>query len=244
MGLLYVGGHYYDLRTGRFLTPNHDNFDPRRPGTLNPYLSLIFLVPLVALVGRRRGRRRRQGERIAFWLLFSFSLTTTLTSCQESGGETTVTSTPTAGEIQQAPTASSTPAPTATTTPTATATSTPPPTLTPTITPCPTPVTAVATPTPTPNPHYQPPIFLQDWEQGILAAVIALENIGQPIDFLYYSAWVLRNRYESNQFPSDPASLVFAPGQYDVVPTWFSRNLEVSAWLNQYPNGQNFGAVP
>jgi hypothetical protein len=64
--------------------------------------------------------------------------------------------------------------------------------------------------------------------------------LGVIIDFLYYSAWVLRNRYESNQFPSDPASLVFTPDQYDVVPTWFSGNLAVSTWLNQYPNGQNF----
>jgi RHS repeat-associated protein len=37
MGLLYVGGCYYDPRTGRFLSPNHDNFDPKRPGTLNSY---------------------------------------------------------------------------------------------------------------------------------------------------------------------------------------------------------------
>jgi RHS repeat-associated protein len=37
MGLLYVGGRYYDPRTGRFFSPNNDNFDPKRPGTLNSY---------------------------------------------------------------------------------------------------------------------------------------------------------------------------------------------------------------
>jgi RHS repeat-associated protein len=52
MGLLYVGGRYYDPRTGRFFSPNHDNFDPKRSGTLNPYLSIIFLGPLLLLVGR------------------------------------------------------------------------------------------------------------------------------------------------------------------------------------------------
>jgi RHS repeat-associated protein len=35
-GLLYANGRYYDPATGRYLTPNRD-FDPYRPGTLNPY---------------------------------------------------------------------------------------------------------------------------------------------------------------------------------------------------------------
>jgi RHS repeat-associated protein len=37
LGLLHVGGRYYDPRTGRFFSPNHDNFDPKRPGALNSY---------------------------------------------------------------------------------------------------------------------------------------------------------------------------------------------------------------
>jgi RHS repeat-associated protein len=67
MGLLYVDGRYYNPRKGRFLSPNNDNFNPKRPGTLNPYLSIIFLGPLVVLVGRRRlqGKKRY----ITIWLL-------------------------------------------------------------------------------------------------------------------------------------------------------------------------------
>jgi RHS repeat-associated protein len=74
MGLLYVGGRYYDPRTGRFLTPNQDNFDPKRPGTLNPYLSIIFLGPLLLLVGRRRLKGKKRY--VTIWLLVGFSLTT------------------------------------------------------------------------------------------------------------------------------------------------------------------------
>jgi RHS repeat-associated protein len=87
MGLLYVGGRYYDPRTGRFLSPNHDNFDPKRPGTLNPYLSIIFLGPLLLLAGRRRLKGKKRY--VTIWLLVGFSLTTVLTGCgeQESGGE-------------------------------------------------------------------------------------------------------------------------------------------------------------
>lgn len=72
MGLLYVGGRYYDPRTGRFLSPNHDNFDPKRPGTLNPYLSIIFLGPLLLLVGRRRLKGNKRY--VTIWLLCGLSL--------------------------------------------------------------------------------------------------------------------------------------------------------------------------
>jgi RHS repeat-associated protein len=157
MGLLYVGGRYYDPRTGRFLSPNHDNFDPKRPGTLNPYLSIIFLGPLLLLVGRRRlkGKKRH----VTIWLLVGFSLTTVLTGCQESGSEATAT--PTAGEIQQAPAVTNTAEPTATaaSTPTSTATltATSTPTHTPTATCTPIP-TATSTPTPTLSPVTITPI--------------------------------------------------------------------------------------
>jgi RHS repeat-associated protein len=148
MGLLYVGGRYYDPRTGRFLSPNHDNFDPKRPGTLNPYLSVIFLGPLLLLVGRRLKGKKRY---VTIWLLVGFSLTTVLIGCgEESGSEATAT--PTAGEIQQAPTVTNTAEPTtiATSTPTSTATataiSTPTHTAVPTATCTPT-LTAAATST-------------------------------------------------------------------------------------------------
>jgi RHS repeat-associated protein len=150
MGLLYVGGRYYDPRTGRFLSPNHDNFDPKRPGTLNPYLSIIFLGPLLLLAGRRRLKGKKRY--VTIWLLVGFSLTTVLTGCQESGGDDpTAAAIPNASAIQQAPVASNTPAPAATATPTLPpATGTPPPTLTPTMTPCPMEVTAQ-------HPRHRPP---------------------------------------------------------------------------------------
>ena len=155
MGLLYVGGRYYDPRTGRFLSPNHDNFDPKRPGTLNPYLSIIFLGPLLLLVGRRRLKGKKRYFTI--WLLVGFSLTTVLTGCGEESGSGTPIIVPDATEIQQSPAVANTAEPTVTATPTLPlATGTPPPTLTPTMTLRPMEVTAAKTPTLTPTPTIPP----------------------------------------------------------------------------------------
>jgi hypothetical protein len=123
------------------------------PGTLNSYLSIIFLGPLLLLVGRRRLKGKKRY--VTIWLLVSFSLTTVLTGCgEESGSEATAT--PTATEIQQAPVVNTagpttTATQTATANPTSTATSTPTSTLTPTAT-CTSTPTATSTPTGTPIP--------------------------------------------------------------------------------------------
>jgi RHS repeat-associated protein len=143
MGLLYVGGRYYDPRTGRFLSPNNDNFDPRRPGTLNPYLSALFLLPLLLVIARKDRRR----SKIAIWLL-GLSLVLTTTGCEPPKEEDDETSPPNPTEINTPPpTSTNTPTPTNTPpTPTASPSPTPGPTNTPSSTPSP---TATCTPTPT-----------------------------------------------------------------------------------------------
>jgi RHS repeat-associated protein len=35
-GLVYLRARYYNPRTGRFLSPNNDNSDPKRPSVLTP----------------------------------------------------------------------------------------------------------------------------------------------------------------------------------------------------------------
>jgi RHS repeat-associated protein len=144
MGLLYVGGRYYDPRTGRFLSPNNDNFDPRRPGTLNPYLSALFLLPLLLVIARKD---RRRSKHIAIWLL-GLSLVLTTTGCEPPKEEDDETSPPNPTEINTPPpTSTNTPTPTNTPpTPTASPSPTPGPTNTPSSTPSP---TATCTPTPT-----------------------------------------------------------------------------------------------
>jgi hypothetical protein len=97
-------------------------------------------------------------------------------------------------------------------------------------------------PSPTPTINQHPEIPLDDWEKRILAAVITLENLGQPLEFFEYSAWILRNRHESNRFPNNAAGLVFGRGQYDVLPSWFGRYPDVLEWLERYPNDSRFTA--
>jgi RHS repeat-associated protein len=158
MGLLYVGGRYFDPRTGRFLSPNNDNFDPRRPGTLNPYLSALFLLPLLLVIARKD---RRRSKHIAIWLL-GLSLVLTTTGCEPPKEEDDETSPPNPAEINTPPpTGTNTPTPTNTAAPTPTPSPTPSPTTTPSSTPSPTATctptpTATAEPTPTPEPILPP----------------------------------------------------------------------------------------
>ena len=79
-GLLYINGRYYDPAKGRFLSPDN-NFDPIRPGTLNGYLSAIFLFgPFGAVIWLRR---KRWGGRydLMLFLVLGIGLGMWLVSC-------------------------------------------------------------------------------------------------------------------------------------------------------------------
>ncbi len=85
-GLLYANGRYYDPATGRYLTPDH-RFDPRRPGTLNPYApwqgpGFWLLLPVFGLVWVRR--RRKDGPWRMLVLVLGMGMGMTLTSCGDS----------------------------------------------------------------------------------------------------------------------------------------------------------------
>jgi RHS repeat-associated protein len=166
-GLLYINGRYFDPSTGRFLSPDRDNFDPKRPGTLNGYLLALFLAnpggllfpPLIFLNWRKRKRRR--GVTKAELLLLGLLLMVSLSAC--GGAGSTPITTPTAGEISQGQPPSSTPAaPTQTQiAPPAVGTPSPPPTVippTPTmeIVVCPESITASPIPGPTDEPTPTP----------------------------------------------------------------------------------------
>jgi RHS repeat-associated protein len=151
MGLLYVGGRYFDPRTGRFLSPNNDNFDPRRPGTHNPYLSALFLLPLLVVVARKD---RRRSKHIAIGLL-GLSLVLTTTGCEPPKEEDDQTSTPNPAEINTPPpTSTNRPTPTNTAAPTPSPSPTPGPTNTPSSMPSPA-ATCTPTPTTTPTPQVE-----------------------------------------------------------------------------------------
>lgn len=159
-GLLYINGRYFDPRTGRFLSPDNENFDPRRPGTLNGYLLALFLAnPGGVLFGLllMLGRRKRGGGRgsTTTLLILGVLLTIGMVSCQEDEATTPVPPQP----IPPPPTPPITP-PSPPETPTSTSTpppSPPPPgTATePPIVVCPTP-SGSPTPTPSGTPLFQP----------------------------------------------------------------------------------------
>lgn len=81
LNLLYGGQRYFDPETGRYLTPDYSNFDPKHPSRgLNPYTSVLILAPLVIAIGLRK----RKGSKIQWyvWLLLGTSLVFTLTACE------------------------------------------------------------------------------------------------------------------------------------------------------------------
>lgn len=128
-GLLYIDGRYFDPNTGRFLSPESDNFDPRRPGTLNGYVLAFFLAnpgglffgPLIVWSWRKRKGGRGSSTSL---LILGLLLTIGMVSCQEDEDSTSTLPSP----IPPPPMPSITP-PSPTGTPTST--SAPPPSPTP-----------------------------------------------------------------------------------------------------------------
>lgn len=146
-GLLYANGRYYDPATGRYLTPNH-NFDPLRPGTLNPYApqqgpGLWLLLPLVGLVFAWRGRKRGPWRMLV--LVCALGMGVMLGGCVTIELVPTPTPEPVQTPLPQPPTAP-------TSAPTSMQTGMPENTPTSTYTPPPPPPTATATPPPIPCP--------------------------------------------------------------------------------------------